>query len=280
MAQGNPITSDTDRSERMVIPPPVRSPQRKSGAGGQWPEGVFRLRERSLAPAARAHASFPFGMGVRGVHEIADAGYGDRAVSTAFAGLAARACGGPVFWITEAALARDLGRLSHAGLCPANQSGPRVIEVCAGKPSQALWCIEEIVQSGAAGLVVAEISGADFTATRRLMLASERCGVPVVLILPHTQGGASASLARWRIGPVPSCAHAFDPMAPGLARWSVVMERHRDWPMRAGEVFVVDFDHDTFSVDLVSGLAADADVPQGDRSLPQTSVVVPFARYG
>ncbi|MBF4328339.1 hypothetical protein EAY16_24000, partial [Vibrio anguillarum] len=54
----------------------------------------------------------------------------------------------------------------------------------------ALWAVEEAVVSGAVSLVVAEIEAADFTATRRLTLASGRHGVPVVLLMPPTCEGA------------------------------------------------------------------------------------------
>ncbi|OYW84204.1 MAG: hypothetical protein B7Z22_11130 [Hyphomonas sp. 32-62-5] len=91
-----------------------------------------------------------------------------------------------------------MGRLPEAALREATGGQARRLGLVTRHAGDALWAVEEAVVSGAVSHVIAEVDAADFTATRRLTLASERHGVPVTLLLPHTCEGATAALTRWR----------------------------------------------------------------------------------
>ena len=220
---------------------------------------VFRLGRSAAArhgAARRTADAFPFGLGRQGVHELAASAYRDYPALAGFA-LAALGQGprGALVWITPDLVARDQGRLS-AGALHRLQPGLSLLSIGVRRPEDALWAAEETVRSGAAGLVVAEVKTVDFTATRRLSLASQRHGVPLVLLLPQTCEGSTAAQARWRVAARPSAPNRFDPRAPGHTRWQAVLERCRSAPESVGRVFDVEFNDETLSLSLVSGLAA------------------------
>ena len=135
--------------------------------------------------------------------------------------------------------------------------------------AEALWAVEEAVVSGAVSLVIAEVEAADFTATRRLTLASGRYGVPVILMMPQTCEGATAAATRWRIRPRPSAPNRYDPQAPGNPRWRAVLERCRTAPNATGASFDLEWNDETLSLSVVSGLAAGPAAPRpAERETP------------
>jgi protein ImuA len=220
---------------------------------------VFRLgraaAEADLADRAAA-SGFPFGLSQSGIHEVAAQAYRDYPALAGFAlGALGRGATGAVVWIAPEPTLRDQGRISAAAL-QAMQPGLSLLNVSVRKPGEALWAAEETIRSGAARLVVAEARAADFTATRRLSLASQRHGVALILLMPQTCEGATAAQARWRVAARPSSPNRFDPRAPGHTRWQAVLERCRTAPASTGKVFDVEFDHETLSFSVVPGLAA------------------------
>ena len=216
---------------------------------------VMRLGDM-IAPTPKAEAvAFPFGLGEAGVHELVEDSYGDMAALTGMA-LAAGRRTGAALWVTQYKHMRTHGRLFASGAAPA-----RRLVVRANKPMEALWAVDEAVRSNAVSLVVAEVEEADFTATRRLKLVCERHGVPVILLMPYSREGTTACETRWRVSAAPSGPNLYDPSAPGAPRWRAVLERCRPAPHRAGEVFELEYDHETLSLRLASGLAAGASAP-------------------
>ncbi|MEQ9507261.1 MAG: hypothetical protein RLO80_13465 [Hyphomonas sp.] len=199
-------------------------------------------------------ADFPFGLGKSGLHELAEASYGDSPAMTGFLLAAMRKqAKGAWIWIRQASIFRDIGEVPEAAL--AGGSASLRLNVQARNAREALWATEEAILSGAASLVIAEIEGADFTATRRLTLASSRHGVPVVLMLPYTCEGATAAVTRWRVGPRPSSSNRFDKHAPGHPRWRAVLERCRTTPASTGKAFDLEWNDETLSLSVVAGLA-------------------------
>ncbi|MGF1502565.1 MAG: ImuA family protein [Paracoccaceae bacterium] len=199
-------------------------------------------------------------MGRSGVHELVETAFGDAPAATGLALAAlASARAGAILWVAqtrgrggEAEHGRLLGHGARAvGLDPG-----RLLSVRAGKRLEALWTVEEGLRSGAVSAVVAEIDGADFTASRRLSLAAEAHGVPLLLLMPHDRQGTSAAQSRWRVAARPSAANAYDPRAPGCPRWQARLERSRLAPEAAGRAFELEFDDATLSLRLVPGLAA------------------------
>lgn len=225
------------------------------------------LRSKGLigtltAPSAQA-VTFPFGLGRHGLHEVAEADYGDRAAATGFVLTAARpARKGVILWISQVSTARDLGTLTEAALREMTGGSMRRLNIITRHTRDALWAAEEAIVSGAATHVIAEVEGADFTSTRRLTLVSGRHGVPVTLLLPHGCEGATAAATRWRISPRPSAANPYDPRAPGYARWHAQLERCRAAPAMAGHEFDLEWNDETLSLCMVSGVAARPSAPR------------------
>ena len=214
-----------------------------------------------------ADAGFPFGLGEAGLHEVAEAAYGDRAAMTGFV-LAAmqRPAPGAWIWVRQAAIARDCGSVPEAALA----GGPARLRltVQARTAREALWATEEAVVSGAASLVIAEVEEADFTSTRRLTLASRQHGVPVVLMLPYSCEGATAAATRWRLSPRPSAPNPYDAHAPGSPRWRAVLERCRGAPSATGQAFDLEWNDETLSLRVAAGLAAGPAAPRPSAPAP------------
>ncbi len=213
-----------------------------------------------------AGATFPFGLAEVGLHEVAEASYGDMPAATGFALAALRARARPIVWVSEQQRTATHGAVPSAAL-NAFAKGALRLDVEARRTADALWAVEEAVASGVAGLVIADLSAVDFTATRRLALAASRHQVPVILLLPWQTEGASAAAARWRISSMPSAPNRFDSRAPGATRWRARLERCRPAPARAGETFEIEWSDETLSLTVVPALAAGAPRPDDSARL-------------
>lgn len=232
---------------------------------------LVRLEEPAETAGRADPTALLAAMAAGGLHEMAETRYGDMSALSALtvAVLAAHARPGPVLWVAEAALLREHGRLSARGAQAMGLDPGRLLCVRAPRPRDALWCVEEGVRSGAVSAVVAALSEADFTATRRLQLAAEAQGVPAILLMPHRRAGASAAEARWRVAAAPSAPNPYAPRAPGSVRWEAALERSRLAPWAAGRRFDLEFDDETLSLRVVDRLATRSAGPQprtlGDR---------------
>ncbi|MEL6473588.1 MAG: hypothetical protein AAFQ21_05845 [Pseudomonadota bacterium] len=220
---------------------------------------------QGLRPHAQATPDFPFGLGETGVHEVCEVSFGDMPALTGFALAAARPRPGPLAWISQRRLSLNHGILLASGLPQLRRSVPSILSVHTSKPMDALWAVEEAVRSGAIACVIAEVEAIDFTASRRLTLASQRHGVPIILLLPYTCEGATAASVRWRVAPRPSSANPYDPRAPGHTRWHATLERSRAAPQLAGRTFLLDVNDETLSLSMVPGLAPHAPAPGAPR---------------
>ena len=218
---------------------------------GDLEKEVFRL-----APSAsKAHMAFPFNLGALGVHELCEANYGGLPAIAGFA-LAAKADRhGAILYVQQSALGDEHGDILQAGAAGLQSQSKPMMSVQTRKLGDALWAIEEGIKSAAVGLVIAEVQDCDFTASRRLVLASSRYGVPVILLMPYTREGATAATARWRIRPRLSANNRFDARCLGTARWHAVLERSRQAPHLAGRSFDLEWNDETLSLTMVPGLA-------------------------
>ncbi|MEO1028409.1 MAG: hypothetical protein AAFX02_05065 [Pseudomonadota bacterium] len=205
---------------------------------------------------------FPFGLARQGVHEIAEQSYGDLTAATGFALAAAGQVTGPILWVAQSKAGMEHGGLFQTGLASFHEVQPTVLTVRTRKLPDALWAIEEAICSKVVGLVIAEIEDTDFTASRRLALASDRSGVPAILLMPYTKEGASAAQARWRVSAQASAPNQFDAHGLGRPRWRAVLERSRQVPQFAGRSFDIELNDETFSLNLVSKLAAHPPSPR------------------
>ncbi len=203
-----------------------------------------------------ATSAFPLDLAKAGVHEIVEGHYGDTGAATGFALAALRdSRAGVWLWIYERSLSVDQGRVTGLGAAGFGLDPARFLFVEASSPMEALIATEEGIRSGAVSTVITELRDIDFTATRRLILASEVGGTPSLLLLPHTREGATAAHARWRVSPAPSAPNPFDPRAPGFPRWTAKLERCRSAQNQAGHRFNLEFDDEALCLRLVSQLA-------------------------
>ena len=151
------------------------------------------------------------------------------ALGLALSGLAGGLDERPVVWVLDPAVARQVGRPCLHGL--AAWGITNLLLICPRDARAALWAMEEALASDAIGAVVGELWGQpralDFTASRRLAVAAERRGVPVVLLRPGATADLSAARARWRVGSAPSALRPFDAQAPGAPRWTAELFRAR-----------------------------------------------------
>ena len=94
-----------------------------------------------------------------------------------------------VLWVQTREAARRVGRPYRAGLPHALQG--RVIHVLAEKAEDALFALEEGLRCRDFAFVLGEIAGnpgaLDFTASRRLTLAGERHGVPLIAMIKRVR---------------------------------------------------------------------------------------------
>ncbi|NRA28680.1 MAG: hypothetical protein HRU11_00345 [Parvularculaceae bacterium] len=204
-----------------------------------------------------AEAEFPFGLGTSGVHEVAEAAYGDHPSALGFVLSAAREAGAKsLLWITRYGARREHGTLIERWAASAlGKAPPACFFVEPSKPDHALWVAEEAIKSRAVSLVLAETPLPSFTASRRLSLASEQWGTPAILLLPHSAKGTSAAQARWRVAAAPSAPNLYDPQAPGEPLWQVTLERCRAAPHLVGHTYRLGGNHAPLSGDQVDRLA-------------------------
>ncbi len=124
---------------------------------------------------------------------------------------------GPIVWVS---LRDDLYPPGLAGL---GLPTDRLLLVRPARSSELLWSLEEVLRSAAVAGLVGDIDGLDFTAARRLSLATRASGVPALLL---NRGPALAALlTRWRVSALPS--ESLFGKGVGLWRWSLTLARCR-----------------------------------------------------
>jgi protein ImuA len=135
----------------------------------------------------------------------------------------------PLLWVQERMAILESGRVHPPGL-PTQQ----LIHVETRDAKDALWAMEEGLRCPGLSAVICEIWGdpraLDFTATRRLAVASERSGVAAFLIRLGGHANLSGARMRWRIASAPSLVNDLDPKAPGLPAWDAELFRARGMP--------------------------------------------------
>jgi protein ImuA len=135
----------------------------------------------------------------------------------------------PLLWVQDRMAILESGRIHPPGLPTQN-----LIHVEARDARDALWAMEEGVRCSCLSAVIGEIWGnpraLDFTATRRLAVASERSGTPCWLVRLGGTANLSGARMRWRIASAPSLLNDLDPKAPGLPAWDAELFRARGMP--------------------------------------------------
>jgi protein ImuA len=164
------------------------------------------------------------------VHDACGAG------ARAFAVLRAAEGVGPVVWVDGR---RRQATLNPRGLA-ARLDPARLVFVRAPGDRDALWCMEAALRSGAAPLVVGELSRpADLTESRRLLLAAKGGGGTGLCLIPDAPV-SNAAETRWRCAPLPGA------MESTPQRWELIKNKEGtfglwdvDWDDSAHRVVVV-----------------------------------------
>ena len=135
----------------------------------------------------------------------------------------------PLLWVQDRMAIIESGRIHPPGLPSQN-----LIHIEARDARDALWAMEEGVRCSALSCVIGEIWGdpkvLDFTATRRLAVASERSDTPCWLVRLGGTANLSGARMRWRIASAPSLLNSLDPRASGAAAWDAELFRARGMP--------------------------------------------------
>ncbi|MEO0818579.1 MAG: hypothetical protein AAFX86_14900 [Pseudomonadota bacterium] len=218
----------------------------------------FSRMGRSAGSGDVAGERFPHGLGRTGVHEVCAREYGDGPAAVGFAlatGLSA-AKSGAFAWISRVQGTLDGGGISAWGLASLGASPDRFLFVRARKPAEVLWAVEEAITSSAVACVIAECGEVDFTASRRLTLASQARGTPVILLPGYDRSGATAAQARWRIQARPSAPNRLNPRGLGWPRWDAELERSRTAPEAIGRRYTLEFNDETKTLHLAGELGA------------------------
>jgi protein ImuA len=175
---------------------------------------------------------------------------------------------GSLLWVQDAASLRLTGRPYRPGLPPALRG--RVIHVAARTPEDALFALEEGVRCRELAGVIGEIAGnpkaLDFTASRRLTLAAERHGVPLMLVRLDAGRDLSSARMRWQVTAAPSPSPRWNAAAPGMASWHAELFRAR--AHAPGEWILHDDGHELVAAQSAgSPDHGDLAAAAGDRSL-------------
>ena len=172
------------------------------------------------------------------LHEVCPCSPLDHAAATGFA-LALIACLADKrdwIWIRQGMAEREKGRPYGPGLKGFGLDPFKLLDVTTRDTQEALKAAEESLRCAALGAALCEPWGEtkalDLTATRRLTLAAETSGVPLILLGDSHRELSTAARTKWSIAAVPS-ASAFGPGAP---RFSVelVLNRQSQAQLREG----------------------------------------------
>lgn len=147
----------------------------------------------------------------------------------------------PVIWIAPG---WGPDRLNGDGLARFLSPGA-VIFVTPTRTEDILWTAEEVLRSGTAPLMVADLPGLpSLTAVRRMHLAAETGAaegrvLPLGLVLTEGAGGAPGVESRWRLDAAhPPCPDASAPEADAwrLERLRARTDPPRVWRMTEGQL--------------------------------------------
>lgn len=145
---------------------------------------------------------------------------------------AERSEGKDVLWVQDRASLRLTGRPCRAGLPESLRQ--RLIHVLAASCEDALFALEEGLRCRDFACVIGELVGnpkaLDFTASRRLSLATEKHGVPIYLVRLDAARDLSSARMRWEVRSAVSPRPRWNADAPGTPTWHAELFRARAHP--------------------------------------------------
>ncbi len=177
-----------------------------------------------LGPISEAFPNQVFPTGA--IHELISYNTENAVASVGFGScIAARlmATGAPCLWVTSERQVFPRG-LKRFGIDPG-----QIIFVDLKKEKQVLWVMEEALNQGGLAVVIGEVKNISDIASRRLQLTAERSGVTGFMIRHITRSLTPvASVARWKITPLPSEGPKMNMPGLGFPRWTVELEKIRN----------------------------------------------------
>lgn len=186
------------------------------------------------------------GIAQAGLHEICAAETAQIGAATGFAAaLALRAAGKRlIVWVRQDFMDTESGALNASGLAGLGVDPERFILIRARDAEGVLRAGEQSARCAALGAVVIQPWGEpkilDFTASRRLSLASAKSSVPILLLRAAAYPSHSAATTRWSVKAAPS--RALHANAPGFPAFELTLLRRRGGS--AGQVLCVEWDRD------------------------------------
>ena len=204
------------------------------------------------------------GMIANALHEVLPNDPRDTPAATSFLGhLAARLLnersgshrgGGVTVWIRPQGILREWGMPYGPGLGELGLNPARLLFIHPRSDQDTLWAIEEAVQAKGVGVVIGEVEtrALNLTASRRIHLAAEKVGTPVLLARGHNCLGSTAALTRWQISARPSAPPEYSETGLGSRRWKADLSRAKGG--RPGN-FELEWDHATHCFSLATALA-------------------------
>lgn len=230
----------------------------------EYPRAVLSLGEAALDAGLPGH-----GLPLGAVHELCAASHGDFPASLGFGfGLLSRLAHvrpGSILYAVPARAASEGGLVYPPGLAAFGLDPQRVLHVNADKPRDVLWALEEGLSSpalaAAVGILPANESSYDFTASRRLSMRAAENGVTGFLLRHREMDVATAAATRWSIAAGTSTPVRYKGLSmPGLGppRWEVRLIRSKGG--RPNQ-WLVEWDHEALSFRLAAALADRAPAP-------------------
>jgi len=202
---------------------------------------------QSAKPASPAHNDLAGRLARGRVHEVYAQENDDAAGAAGFTAAVAVTLTGPgqaVLWLRTRRAARSGGLLQANGWA---ELGGFPGTALIGELPDAVTLLRAAVDAlrcPALGAVIVEVWGVmrelDLTASRRLALAAEKSGVPLVLLGIEASPVPSAAQTRWQVASAPS--RALPGNAPGLPTFNVTLLRQRGGP--GGLAWQLEWDRD------------------------------------
>jgi protein ImuA len=253
------INLDRNRGRREII---AELQRRLRQTGSRNPSGVFSFGLPALDDYLPQG-----GLSLGALHDIVPDTPED--LPSAFGFIIALLCrlrnAGPVLIVTSPR-GLVLGRIHGHGLTMLGLDPRRAILIEAKDEIQIHWAVEEALKSKVPAAIAALVGAEpDLKTGRRLHLAAEKAGLPLLFLRPDGGGKSSAGLTRWRIGAAQAARDRFGLLKAW--RWRVRLERCRNG--RPGE-WLVEFDHGTHRFSLAAAVA--------DHAFPHGTITQSFTR--
>lgn len=187
------------------------------------------------------------GLGYGRVHEIYAADTDDASSAAGFAAAVAAGMGSTgqaTVWLRERRRLKHAGILQASGWAELGGAPERGLVGIVPDTLSLLRAAADTLRCSGLGAVILEGRGPmrelDLTASRRLVLAAEKSGVPLLLLRIDAAPVPSAASTRWQVAAAPS--RALPGNAPGLPAFDLTLLRQRSGP--CGQDWRLEWDRD------------------------------------